>query len=63
MSCGCISDGDGEKGMRKTREKTNHVRVKMENCDWLIVSSLQGSKGWECDGVVAAEGDEFGVDV
>ena len=37
--------------------------VEVENCDWLVVGLLQGSKSWKGNGVVAAEGDEFGVDV
>jgi hypothetical protein len=37
--------------------------VEVEDRDWLVVGSLQGSKSWEGDGVVAAEGDQFRVDM
>jgi hypothetical protein len=37
--------------------------IEVENCDWLVVGSLQGSKSGEGDGVVAAEGDQFRVDM
>lgn len=45
------------------KEETNHVCVEMENCDWLVIRSLQGAESWKGDRVVATEGDEFGVDV
>jgi hypothetical protein len=37
--------------------------VKVKNGDWLVVGSLQGAKSGKSDGVVAAKGDEFRVDV
>jgi hypothetical protein len=37
--------------------------VKMKNGDWLVVGSLQGAKSGKSDGVVAAKGDKFRVDV
>jgi hypothetical protein len=37
--------------------------VKVKNGDWLAIGSLQGAKSGKGDGVIAAEGDEFRVDV
>lgn len=42
---------------------TDHMGVKVQDGDWLVVGPLQGAEGWEGDGMVAAEGDEFRVDV
>jgi hypothetical protein len=44
-------------------KKTDHMCVKMEDCDWLAIGPLQGAKSGEGDGVIAAKGDEFRVDV
>ena len=41
----------------------DHMCVKVEHCNRLIVGPLQGAKSWKGDGVVAAEGDEFRVDM
>lgn len=37
--------------------------VEVEDCDWLAVGFLQGSKSWKGNGVVAAEGDQFRMDM
>jgi hypothetical protein len=37
--------------------------VEVKDCDWLVVGSLQGSKSWEGNGVVASERDQFRVDM
>jgi hypothetical protein len=52
-------------GGGRFREKygTDHVCVKVQDGDWLAVGPGQGTQGREGDGVVATEGDEFGVDV
>lgn len=53
-----VERGDGEKW-----RQTDHVCVKVEDGDWLVVGFLQGAEGWQGNGVVAAQGDEFRVDV
>jgi hypothetical protein len=53
---GEVERGDGEM-------ETDHVCVKVEDGNWLVVGSLQGAESWQGDGVVAAQGDEFRVDV
>ena len=35
----------------------NHMCVEVEDCDWLAVGFLQGSKSWKGNRVVTAEGD------
>ena len=37
--------------------------VEVENCDWLVIRSLQGAESWKGDRVVTTEGYEFRVDV
>jgi hypothetical protein len=37
--------------------------IEVEDCNWLVIGSLQGSKSWESNGVVATKGDQFRVDM
>lgn len=39
------------------------MRVEVENCNGLVVGSLQGSKSRESDRVITTECDELRVDV
>lgn len=48
---------------RMYNKGANHMCVEVEDRDWLVVGSLQGSKSWEGNGVVTAEGDQFRVDM
>ena len=48
---------------RMKNKVANHMCVEVEDCDWLAVGFLQGSKSWKGNGVVAAEGDQFRMDM
>ena len=62
---GCHVSWNGLVGVFEEDENkgANHMCVEVEDCDWLAVGVLQGSKSWKGNGMVAAEGDQFRVDM